>query len=54
MLNVIDDMICAAQDKMKKLVKEASDRRTTLERRLEIRKELTHLRRAKRKLMCAY
>ncbi|GIP52198.1 hypothetical protein [Paenibacillus vini] len=54
MLNVVDDIIFAAQDKMKRLVKEASDRQTTLERRLEIRKELTQLRRIKRRLVYTY
>lgn len=37
--------------KMKRLVKEASIRETSLKRRLEIRKELTQLRKQKRCLL---
>lgn len=37
--------------KVRRLVKEASYRGTTLERRMEIRMELTQLRREKRKLV---
>lgn len=48
------DQIKDIEFKMKRLITEASDRRTTLERRLEIRKELTQLRRDKRKLVYAY